>query len=109
MQDPVQLAQTRRHFFSRTAKGIGTAALASLLDRDLEASMGLPGMPHHTAKAKRVLFLHQSGGPSQIDLFDYKPQMSKHQGVERSADVAIRSEVYPAKLINPPSAVSAAR
>ena len=55
MQDLVQLSQTRRHFFSRTAKGIGTAALASLLDRDLEASpappgmMGLPGLPHHTA------------------------------------------------------------
>ena len=93
MQDPVQLAQTRRHFFSRTAKGIGTAALASLLDRDLEASMGLPGMPHHTAKAKRVLFLHQSGGPSQIDLFDYKPQMSKHQGVDLPASIRMGQRI----------------
>ena len=93
MQDPVQLAQTRRHFFSRTAKGIGTAALASLLDRDLAASMGLPGMPHHTAKAKRVLFLHQSGGPSQIDLFDYKPQMSKHQGVDLPASIRMGQRI----------------
>ena len=93
MQDPVQLAQTRRHFFSRTAKGIGTAALASLLDRDLQASMGLPGLPHHTAKAKRVLFLHQSGGPSQIDLFDYKPQMSKHQGVDLPASIRMGQRI----------------
>ena len=93
MPDPIQLAQTRRHFFSRTAKGIGTAALASLLDRDLEASMGLPGMPHHTAKAKRVLFLHQSGGPSQIDLFDYKPQMSKHQGVDLPASIRMGQRI----------------
>lgn len=93
MQDPIQLAQTRRHFFSRTAKGIGTAALASLLDRDLQAGMGLPGMPHHTAKAKRVLFLHQSGGPSQIDLFDYKPQMSKHQGVDLPASIRMGQRI----------------
>ena len=93
MPDPVQLAQTRRHFFSRTAKGIGTAALASLLDRDLQAGAGLSGMPHHTAKAKRVLFLHQSGGPSQIDLFDYKPQMSKHQGVDLPASIRMGQRI----------------
>jgi len=93
MQDPIQLAQTRRHFFSRSAKGIGTVALASLLERDAQASMGLPGMPHHTAKAKRVLFLHQSGGPSQIDLFDYKPQMSKHQGVDLPASIRMGQRI----------------
>ena len=93
MQDPVQLAQTRRHFFSRTSKGIGTAALASLLDRDLQAGAGLSGMPHHAAKAKRVLFLHQSGGPSQIDLFDYKPQMSKHQGVDLPASIRMGQRI----------------
>ena len=93
MQDPLQLAHTRRHFFSRSAKGIGTVALASLLERDAQASMGLPGMPHHTAKAKRVLFLHQSGGPSQIDLFDYKPQMSKHQGVDLPASIRMGQRI----------------
>ncbi len=93
MQDLLQLAATRRHFFSRSAKGIGTVALASLLERDAQASMGLPGMPHHTAKAKRVLFLHQSGGPSQIDLFDYKPQMSKHQGVDLPASIRMGQRI----------------
>ena len=93
MQDPLQLAQTRRHFFSLSAKGIGTAALASLLERDAQGSAGLPGMPHHTAKAKRVLFLHQSGGPSQLDLFDYKPQMSKHQGVDLPASIRMGQRI----------------
>ena len=69
---------TRRHFFSRAATGIGIAALGSLLAEDgfadAAATGGLPGLPHFAPKAKRVIYLHQSGGPSQIDLFDYKPQ-----------------------------------
>jgi hypothetical protein len=93
MEDALELAQTRRHFFGLSAKGIGTAALASLLERDAQAGMGLPGMPHHTARAKRVLFLHQSGGPSQIDLFDYKPQMSKHQGVDLPASIRMGQRI----------------
>jgi hypothetical protein len=93
MEDLLKLAQARRHFFGLSAKGIGTAALASLMERDSQASMGLPGMPHHTAKAKRVLFLHQSGGPSQIDLFDYKPQMSKHQGVDLPASIRMGQRI----------------
>jgi hypothetical protein len=68
--------ETRRQFFGRSAKGIGVAALASLVGKDAAAAPtgGLPGLPHFAAKAKRVIWLHQSGGPSQLDLFDYKPQ-----------------------------------
>ncbi len=72
---------TRRHFFSRSATGIGVAALGSLLSRDGFAA-GLPGLPHFPPTAKRVVFLHQSGGPSQMDLFDYKPTLDKFSGAE---------------------------
>jgi len=73
---------TRRHFFGRTASGLGIAALASLLERDAGAadvggSLGLTGMPHFAPKAKRVIYLFQSGAPSQMDLFDYKPRLAE--------------------------------
>src|SRR6266498_3335577 len=75
------LELTRRHFFARTAAGVGTAALASLLGRDLEAATaGLPGLPHFPARAKRIIYLFQSGGPSQMELFDYKPRLTEFQG-----------------------------
>ncbi|MBL8179788.1 MAG: DUF1501 domain-containing protein [Bryobacterales bacterium] len=76
------LSLTRRHFFGLASTGIGTAALSTLLAPNGEAKGGLAGMPHHPPTAKRVIFLHQSGGPSQLDLFDYKPQLQKRQGTE---------------------------
>jgi hypothetical protein len=83
------LLLTRRHFFGRTAAGIGIAALASLLNEDLLASSGpqpaaggLPGLPHFPARAKRVIYLFQSGAPSQMDLFDYKPALRDRRGSE---------------------------
>ena len=81
---------TRRHFFGRAAAGIGTAALGSLLANDLGAAPtgeasdrpypGLPDLPHFAPKAKRVIWLFQSGGPLQLDLFDYKPGLEKVRG-----------------------------
>ncbi|HLJ17261.1 MAG TPA: DUF1501 domain-containing protein [Bryobacteraceae bacterium] len=74
---------TRRYFFSRSATGVGIAALAGLLDRDLKAATGgLPGLPHFPPKAKRVIYLFQSGGPSQMELFDYKPRLAQMQGTD---------------------------
>lgn len=67
---------TRRHFFGRTATGLGAAALASILDRDLAANSTIPSNPI-PAKAKRVIWMFQSGAPSQMDLFDYKPRMTE--------------------------------
>jgi hypothetical protein len=67
---------TRRHFFGRSATGIGIAALSSLLSRDLiaeEAIDVIPGFPNFPLMAKRVIYLFQHGAPSQLDLFDYKP------------------------------------
>ena len=75
---------SRRHFFGRTATGIGTAALASLLgDANAAAPKrigGLPALPHFAPKAKRVIYLFQNGAPTHVDLFDYKPELTKHKG-----------------------------
>ena len=86
---------TRRHFFGLNAYGIGTAALAALLRHDLRAEDvaaganaarpvygGLPGLPHFAPKARRVIYLFQSGGPSQMELFDYKPRLQEFQGTD---------------------------
>ncbi len=83
------LMMTRRHFFGLCSLGIGTAALASLMNESgyaaelpqtATAQSGLPGLPHFEPKAKRVIFLFQSGGPSQLDLYDPKPQLEKYRG-----------------------------
>src|SRR5256885_16816836 len=71
---------TRRHFLLNTSSGIGTAALATLLAKDAQAGTGLPGLPHFAPKAKRVIYLFQHGAPSQLDLFDYKPQLQSQHG-----------------------------
>src|SRR5207237_1383172 len=79
----------RRQFFGRSAVGIGTAALAALLDRDLSAATrgGLPGLPHFAPKAKRVIYLFQNGAPSHVDLFDYKPQLADWRGKQIPPEV----------------------
>src|SRR5436309_5169868 len=98
-----QLLLTRRQLFGRTATGIGTAALASLLNPAMfstpivsaaeagVASFGLPGTHgalralHFAPKAKRVIYLVMCGGPSHIDLFDYKPELRQIHGKELPA------------------------
>src|ERR1051326_7470677 len=90
---------TRRHFFSRSSTGIGIAALGSLLAQDgfaaVESSKtgGLPGLPHFPPTAKRVVFLHQSGGPSQMDLFDFKPTLDKFAGTELPGSVRMGQRI----------------
>lgn len=86
--DPIRehiQAITRRHFFGQSAIGLGTAALASLLpggSAQAEPAVnpetgGLANLPHFAPKAKRAIYLFMNGGPSQMDLFDYKPKMDK--------------------------------
>jgi hypothetical protein len=75
-----QLMLTRRQLFGRAATGIGTVALGSLLAERAEAAKGLAGFPNFPPKAKRVIYLHQSGAPSQLDLFDYKPTLAARFG-----------------------------
>ena len=77
---------TRRHFFGRSATGVGAAALASLLQRDAAASPASP-LSHFAAKAKRVIWLFQSGAPSQIDLFDHKPRLAEFHKQELPASI----------------------
>ena len=71
---------TRRYFFGKASAGLGIAALSSLLQAD--ESAGLPGLPHFPATAKRVIYLFQSGAPSQMELFDYKPGLKELTGTE---------------------------
>ncbi len=76
-----QNSVTRRTFIQRAASGIGLAALGGLLgSRASAASTGLPGFPNFAPKAKRIIYLFQSGAPSQMDLFDPKPEMLKRRG-----------------------------
>ena len=65
-----------------TRRFFAQLALASVLPAADRAQRGLPGLPHFPAKAKRVIYLFQSGGPSQIELFDYKPRLVEFQGTE---------------------------
>ena len=69
-------AMTRRHFFRQGALGLGTAALASLLPGQTQAA-ALPGLPHFAPKAKRAIYLFMSEGPSQMDMWDYKPKLAE--------------------------------
>jgi hypothetical protein len=82
----LRLRLTRRQLFGLATTGIGVAALGSLLEGDLVAqdrvSTTPEALPHFAAKAKRVIFLHQSGAPSQIDLFDHKPKLRSFHGKE---------------------------
>ena len=82
------LMMTRRQLFGRTALGLGTAAMAGLMGRD---SFGAPaefkGGLHHIANAKRVIYLFMSGGPSHLDLWDYKPKMQAMYGKDLPKEV----------------------
>jgi len=88
----ISAAMTRRQFFRRSTAGIaiGIPALATLVTTDGfgadtatdPKTGGLVGLPHFPPKARRVIFLHQSGAPSQMELFDYKPNLVKWQGAE---------------------------
>jgi len=73
----VRRSQTRRQFLSHTSTGIGTFALASLLNSELQA-----GPAHFAPRAKRVIYLFMHGGPSQMDLFDYKPMLNQRRGTQ---------------------------
>jgi hypothetical protein len=74
--------ETRRQFFARGKNALGYAALASLLGPALplwgEENAGQkPALPHFTPKVKNIIYLHMVGGPSQMDLYDYKPGMKE--------------------------------
>jgi hypothetical protein len=77
----------RRAFLQAGGMGLGSIALAGLLNQqglanDAAKDGGMPGLPHSPAKAKRVIYLFQSGAPSQMDLFDPKPGLVERRGTE---------------------------
>lgn len=78
----------RRRFLGHSASGVGAAALASLLNPQL-----LAGSSETEPKAKRVIYLFMHGGPSQMDLFDEKPELSKLQGTELPASVRMNQRL----------------
>src|SRR6266852_3873910 len=84
--DPLSI--TRRHFLSSAALGLGALGLAEILGAPSATAAtahgasygGLPGLPHFAPKARRVIYLFQSGGPACQDLFDYKPLLNEKNG-----------------------------
>jgi hypothetical protein len=96
-----RLLMTRRQLFGRGAAGIGTAALASLLNERLFATdvdvshraHGVLPAPHLAPKAKRVIYLFMSGGPSHIDLFDHKPKLRQYHGQELPGSVRMGQRI----------------
>src|SRR2546426_959245 len=91
------LAITRRHFLGGMGFGIGSLALAALTNDNLfaqqPASPMAPKPPHFTPKAKNVIFLFMAGGPSQLDLFDYKPKLNQYDG-EPCPEEVIKGERF---------------
>ncbi|MDG2324068.1 MAG: DUF1501 domain-containing protein [Akkermansiaceae bacterium] len=85
------LTESRREFLLRSGNGLGAAALSTILNPGLIGSTsaseggvygGLPDLPHFPGKAKRVIYMFMAGGPSHIDLYDYKPIQRKLHGTE---------------------------
>jgi hypothetical protein len=85
-EDHRLLFETRRHFFSRCGVGLGQIALAHVLSDRISAAPAdsrqpmEPKQPHFPPKVKNVIFLFMAGGPSQLELFDYKPRLQQYDG-----------------------------
>src|SRR5258708_6951320 len=85
----MNFGMSRREFFGRFAMGVGGVALMNLLQRSAAAATprggispfkGILAQPHFPARAKRIIYLFMAGGPSQHDLFDYKPLLNERNG-----------------------------
>ncbi|MEO6787073.1 MAG: DUF1501 domain-containing protein, partial [Chthoniobacteraceae bacterium] len=92
-------AQTRRHFLRRTGQfSLGAIAMNALLGSSASALTAAvnplaPHKPQFPAKVKRVVYLHMSGGPPHLDIFDYKPELVKHDG-EAAPDQFIKGKKF---------------
>jgi uncharacterized protein (DUF1501 family) len=103
--------QTRRKFFQEAAGGIGTIALANLLAHEGRAAKApvnplAPKKPHFAPKAKNIIFMFMEGGPSQLDLFDPKPELAKWNGKPLPESVTKDLQLA---FIKPSAAVLASR
>lgn len=100
--DDLRKLMARRHFLGASGAGLGTAALASLLGAGTTSwaaptrAAGTPGIlsqPHHPPRAKSVIYLVMSGGPSHIDLFDYKPKLAEYHGTELPGSIRMGQRI----------------
>src|SRR4051812_31377979 len=85
MNAHINFDMNRRDFFGRFALGLGGVALTALLRKSFSAEVANPfggvlAAPHFAPRANRIIYLFMSGGPSQLDLFDYKPTLNKMNG-----------------------------
>ena len=98
---------TRRDFLLRSGMGFGAMSLAGLLPTISEAAIGastaplLPKKPHFPAKAKHVIHLFMNGGPSQVDTFDPKPELTKRHG-EKPGTAGLKTERRTGPLFKSP-------
>ena len=103
-REALKTAMARRAFLGTAGVGVGAAALSLLERKSLAAAIdparagtgggrvhpALPGFPHHAPKAKRVIYLHMNGGPSQLDLWDYKPGLREY--FDKDIPASVRGE-----------------
>src|SRR6185436_3131129 len=94
MQSRSLEVETRRHFLKESAMGLGALAIGTLFGGCGRNSPSVPSIvfdparpllpkpPHFLGKAKSVIFLHMAGAPSQLELFDYKPELMKMDGID---------------------------
>jgi hypothetical protein len=103
---PIDFSLTRRAFLARHAGGLGALALAHLLAGEAPAAPPrdplAPKAPHHPAKAKAVICLFQHGGPSQMDLFDEKPELTRQHGKAHPGKLEVHFHTQQGKLLASP-------
>src|ERR687892_377020 len=97
----MQLSYTRRDFFGQMSASLGSVALASLLERDGLFAATVPGEaadppPHYPPRARRAIQIFLSGGLSQVDSFDYKPELVRRHG--QPMPVAERPDAFFGKV-----------
>lgn len=111
MFSPVDFSLTRRSFLGRYAGSLGGLALAQLLaaqpsragdNRTESPGLLAPKKPHHAPKAKAVICLFQHGGPSQVDLFDPKPELTKRHGEAYPGQLEVHFHTKTGKLLASP-------
>ena len=93
--DPIQTHDNllnRRYFLGKGGSAVGMAALSSLLPQSLIGGQGVTGT-HFAPKAKRVIYLFMSGGPSHLDLWDYKPGLVKHRDQDLPASIRMGQRI----------------
>lgn len=106
MPAPLDFALNRRAFLGHYAGALGSLALSYLAasegDRSARIDPLLPKKPHHPAKAKAVICLFQHGGPSQMDLFDPKPELTKQNGQAHPGKLEVHFHTQQGKLLGSP-------